>query len=120
MVRPNLADVDILCSVDEEAPPDDVEPNEEDYDVSADQNRINMLSYLTSGVQSGLVRRSEKLSSECGLKYQRYNTASCSDEQECSPPESINVQRCPSVANDGEGSPASVEQQWAEAEQTER
>lgn len=55
MVRPDLADVNVLRGVDEEAPPDDVEPDEEDYDVSADEDRINILSYLTSGVQSSLI-----------------------------------------------------------------
>ena len=91
MIRPDLADVDILRGVDEETPPKNEEPDEED-----------------SRVQPRLIRSVEVCCCQSAEEYERHRHARCSDEKKGPPSPAIDVKRCPDVANDRERRPACI------------
>jgi hypothetical protein len=102
VIWPDLADVNILSGVNEEAPPQNEEPDEEN-----------------SRVQTSCVCRVEVGCSQSAQEDERDCHACCSDKQECSPSPAIDVQCCPDVADDGECRPASIQQQRSEALESE-
>lgn len=98
VVREDLGDVDVLRGVDEEAPPADVEPDEEH-----------------GGVEAGFVGRVEERRGQ-GAQEDEGRNASCGpDEHEEASAEAVNIQCGPGVADDGECGPACVEEEWDRA-----
>lgn len=91
MIREDLSNVNVLRSVDEETPPEDVKEDEEN-----------------SSAETGNVIRVEILGSESAEEDDAGGAANATNEQEEATAEAVNVECCPDVAEDGEGGPAGV------------
>lgn len=48
---------------------------------------------------------------KCSLEYQANQTARCPDEQEWPPPELVNEQSCPCIAENGQCGPTCIEKE---------
>lgn len=92
VVGENFRHINILCCVNEETPPHNVEPDEE-----------NCCS------KAGLIVRVEERSCQCAKEDDGHYTATRTDEHKSSSAESIDIQCRPSVSDKGESRPACVE-----------
>ncbi len=92
----------VLCGIDEKAPPEDIEKDEEDR-----------------GIQSRGVSCVEKLGGECAEEDDAGGAADGSDQHEETAAEAVERKGCDGVAEDGEGGPAGVEEEGTEARETE-
>lgn len=94
VVGEDLGHVDVLGGVDEEAPPEDVEPDEED-----------------GRVEPGLVGGVEERRRQGTQEDQGGDATRRPDEHEEASAEAVNIEGSPGVADDGERGPACIEQE---------
>jgi len=82
MIREDLSEVNVLRGINEEAPPEDIEEDEED-----------------SSPQTGFVGGVEECRSQCAETDDARSRTTSTDEHEYAAAESIDVKCCPSISN---------------------
>ena len=92
----------VLCGINKETPPKDIEEDEEHR-----------------GVQPSSVSRIEKFGGECAQENDAGSAADGADEHKQPAAEAVNGQGGDGVAEDGEGGPAGVEEEGVEAREAE-